>query len=56
MSLAKNLSKPSATNVILQRDISRLANRLYQETVTKVGKKLARRVPENVIERDYVLA
>lgn len=56
MSLAKNLNTPWATNVIPQRDISRLANRLYQETIAKVGKKLARRVPENVIERDYVLA
>ncbi|MEO8407845.1 MAG: nucleotidyl transferase AbiEii/AbiGii toxin family protein [Oxalobacteraceae bacterium] len=42
--------------MIHQRNISKLANRLYQETVGKVGKKLARRVPENVIERDYVLA
>lgn len=39
-----------------QRDISRLTNRLYQEAVAKLGKKLARRVPEAVIERDYVLA
>lgn len=39
-----------------QRDISRLTNRLYQEAVGKLGKKLARRVPEAVIERDYVLA
>lgn len=42
--------------MIQQREISKLANRLYQEAVGKVGKKLARRVPEDVIERDYVLA
>jgi predicted nucleotidyltransferase component of viral defense system len=39
-----------------QRQISKLANRLYQEAISKVGRKLARRVPEDVIERDYVLA
>ena len=39
-----------------QREISKLANRLYQEALCKVGKKTARRVPEDVIERDYVLA
>lgn len=39
-----------------QREISKLANRLYQEAISKVGKKIARRVPEDVIERDYVLA
>jgi len=42
--------------LIPQSAISRLANRLYQEAIAKVGRKLARRVPENVIERDYVLA
>ena len=39
-----------------QREISKLTNRLYQEAISKVGRKLARRVPEDVIERDYVLA
>ena len=39
-----------------QKQISKLANRLYQEAISKVGKKIARRVPEDVIERDYVLA
>ena len=39
-----------------QRDISKLANRLYQAAISKVGRKIARRVPEDVIERDYVLA
>jgi uncharacterized protein len=39
-----------------QREVSKLANRLYQEAISKVGRKLARRVPEDVIERDYVLA
>jgi uncharacterized protein len=39
-----------------QKEISKLANRLYQEAISKVGKKIARRVPEDVIERDYVLA
>lgn len=39
-----------------QREISKLANRLYQEAISKVGKRIARRVPEDVIERDYVLA
>ncbi len=39
-----------------QREISRLANRLYQEAIGRVGRKSARRVPEDVIERDYVLA
>jgi len=42
--------------VILQRDISKLANRLYQDAIAKVGKRSARRLPENMIERDYVLA
>jgi predicted nucleotidyltransferase component of viral defense system len=42
--------------LLLQRNISKLANRLYQEAVVNVGKKLARRAPEDVIERDYVLA
>jgi predicted nucleotidyltransferase component of viral defense system len=42
--------------MILQRDISKLSNRLYQESVLKNGKKLAKRIPENIIERDYVLA
>ena len=42
--------------MLLQRNISKLANRLYQEAVVNAGKKLARRVPEDVIERDYVLA
>ena len=42
--------------MILQSSISKLANRLYQEALTKVGRKLARRIPEDVIERDYVLA
>jgi predicted nucleotidyltransferase component of viral defense system len=39
-----------------QRQISKLANRLYLEAIDKVGKKSARRIPEDVIERDYVLA
>lgn len=36
--------------------ISKLANRLYLEAIDEVGKKSARRIPEDVIERDYVLA
>jgi hypothetical protein len=39
-----------------QREISKLANRLYLEAIDEVGKKSARRIPEDVIERDYVLA
>ncbi len=42
--------------MISQREIAKLANRLYQEAIEKVGKKAARRIPEDVIERDYVLA
>lgn len=42
--------------MILQSSISKLSNRLYQAALTRVGKKLARRIPEDVIERDYVLA
>lgn len=39
-----------------QREISKLANRLYVEAVAALGKNTARRVPELVIERDYCLA
>lgn len=42
--------------MILQQTISKLANRLFQESTAKVGKKFAKRIPENIIERDYVLA
>jgi predicted nucleotidyltransferase component of viral defense system len=42
--------------LINQRDISKLANRLYVEACGRVGKKQAFRVQEPVIERDYVLA
>ena len=42
--------------MIGQRDIAKLSNRLYQEACDRLGKKLARRSPESVIERDYVLA
>lgn len=42
--------------MISQRDIAKLSNRLYQETIETVGKKDARRIPDDVIERDYVLA
>jgi predicted nucleotidyltransferase component of viral defense system len=31
-------------------------SRLYQEAISKVGRNIARRIPEDVIERDYVLA
>lgn len=36
--------------------LSKLANRLYQEAIADRGKKQARRVPEDILERDYVLA
>jgi len=39
-----------------QRQISKLANRLYLDAISKVGKQSARRIPEDVVERDYVLA
>jgi hypothetical protein len=42
--------------MIRQQNISRLANRLYVEACERVGKKLALRIPETTIERDYCLA
>jgi predicted nucleotidyltransferase component of viral defense system len=42
--------------MIQQRNISKLANRLYTEACDRVGKKLALRVQETTIERDYCLA
>jgi uncharacterized protein len=42
--------------MISQRDIAKLSNRLYQEAIETVGKKDARRIPDAVIERDYILA
>jgi predicted nucleotidyltransferase component of viral defense system len=42
--------------MITQRDIAKLSNRLYLDACERLGKKLARRSPESVIERDYVLA
>lgn len=42
--------------MISQRDIAKLSNRLYKEAIAAVGKKDARRIPDAVIERDYVLA
>jgi uncharacterized protein len=42
--------------MIQQRDISRLANRLYNEACERVGKKHALRIQETTIERDYCLA
>lgn len=42
--------------MISQRDIAKISNRLYQQAVETVGKKEARRIPDAVIERDYVLA
>lgn len=42
--------------MIPQRDISRLANRLYEEARARLGDKAARRVPETTMERDYCLA
>ena len=42
--------------MIPQRDISRLANRLYVEACESIGKKQALRIPEAAIERDYCLA
>ncbi|MGH8325362.1 MAG: nucleotidyl transferase AbiEii/AbiGii toxin family protein [Steroidobacteraceae bacterium] len=42
--------------MILQRDISKLANRLYVEACSSIGKKHALRIPETMIERDYCLA
>lgn len=42
--------------MILQRDISKLANRLYEEACSSIGKKQALRIPETTIERDYCLA
>ena len=42
--------------MILQREISKLANRLYREALATYGKKQAFRIPETTIERDYCLA
>ena len=42
--------------MIRQQSISKLANRLYVEACERVGKKLALRIPETTIERDYCLA
>jgi hypothetical protein len=42
--------------MIQQRNISKLANRLYAEACDRVGKKLALRIQEATIERDYCLA
>jgi uncharacterized protein len=42
--------------MIRQQNISKLANRLYVEACERVGKKLALRIPETTIERDYCLA
>ncbi len=42
--------------MLQQRDISKLANRLYVEARERFGEKLARRIPESIIERDYCLA
>ncbi len=42
--------------MIQQRNISKLANRLYMEACDRVGKKLALRIQETTIERDYCLA
>ena len=42
--------------MIPQKNISQVSNSLYQAAIAKVGKAKARRIPENVIERDYVLA
>jgi predicted nucleotidyltransferase component of viral defense system len=42
--------------MIPQRDISRLANRLYVGACESIGKKQALRIPESIIERDYCLA
>lgn len=42
--------------MIQQRNISKLANRLYTEACERVGKKLALRVQETTIERDYCFA
>jgi hypothetical protein len=42
--------------MILQKDISKLANRLYVEACDSIGKKRALRIPEATIERDYCLA
>src|SRR5882762_6108903 len=42
--------------MIQQRNISKLANRLYVEACERVGRKLALRIPETTIERDYCLA
>ena len=42
--------------MIKQREISKLANRLFVEACAQVGKKQALRIQEPVIERDYVLA
>jgi predicted nucleotidyltransferase component of viral defense system len=39
-----------------QRDISKLANRLYVDACESIGKKQALRIPESIIERDYCLA
>lgn len=41
--------------MILQRDISKLSNRLYTDAV-KSGNRRARRIPDTTIERDYCLA
>jgi uncharacterized protein len=42
--------------MIQQRNISKLANRLYTEARDRVGKKLALRIQETTLERDYCLA
>lgn len=41
--------------MIPQKNISLISNSLYQ-AISKIGKTRARRIPEGVIERDYVLA
>lgn len=42
--------------MLQQRNISKLANRLYVEARERLGEKAARRIPESTIERDYCLA
>jgi predicted nucleotidyltransferase component of viral defense system len=38
-----------------QKQISKLANRLYQEAISKVGKKIARREPRDLYDLWFIL-
>jgi predicted nucleotidyltransferase component of viral defense system len=41
--------------VISQSAISKLSNRLYQEAIERVGRKLARRIPRDLYDLWYLL-